>query len=152
MRLFVSDLRFFPSVSLLQGLLQQADTKCRGVAPAPLALSFSAETQREHGSRTQGETVRIRITSAAACLALAITGPAVAAGSASAAEQGEGHSVGQSADRHGGPQWPVPVPPEVGDLICEIQAHIPNSVHIPYPVHTPHPVQIPRCKPVNGWQ
>ncbi|MFD3665334.1 hypothetical protein ACFWVF_32860 [Streptomyces sp. NPDC058659] len=84
--------------------------------------------------------MRIRITSAAACLALTIAGFTVAAGSAAAAEQGEGQSVGQGAGLHGGPQWPGSVPPEVSDLICEIQANL------------PHPVPIPHCKPVNGWQ
>lgn len=99
--------------------------------------------------------MRIRITSAAACLALTIAGFTVAAGSAAAAEQSEGQSVGQDAGLHGGPQWPGSVPPEVGDLICEIQAGLPNLPHLPNLAHMPnlpHPVPVPHCKPVNGWQ
>ncbi|GEB58580.1 hypothetical protein GCM10017674_46560 [Streptomyces gardneri] len=87
--------------------------------------------------------MRIRITSAVACLALTIAGLTVAAGSAAAVEQGEGQSAGQRAGLHGESQWPVPVPPEVGELICEIQANLP---------HMPHLVPVPHCKPVNGWQ
>ncbi|CAM5242084.1 hypothetical protein [Streptomyces narbonensis] len=85
--------------------------------------------------------MRIRITSAVACLALTITGLTVAAGSAAAVEQGEGQGVGRSVGLHGEAQWPVP--PEVGELICEIRANLP---------HVPHLVPIPPCKPVNGWQ
>ncbi|MFI6421461.1 hypothetical protein ACIBG6_29150 [Streptomyces sp. NPDC050842] len=70
----------------------------------------------------------------------------MAAGSAAAAEQSEGQSVGQDAGLHGGPQWPGSVPPEVSDLICEIQAGLPSLPHMP------HPVPVPHCKPVNGWQ
>ncbi|MEU7072590.1 hypothetical protein AB0B30_12265 [Streptomyces narbonensis] len=87
--------------------------------------------------------MRIRITSAVACLALTIAGLTVAAGSAAAVEQGEGQGAGRSAGLHGEAQWPVPVPPEVGELICEIRANLP---------HVPHLVPIPPCKPVNGWQ
>ncbi|MFE1903289.1 hypothetical protein ACFW96_06430 [Streptomyces gardneri] len=86
--------------------------------------------------------MRIRITSAVACLALTIAGLTVAAGSAAAAEQGGGQRVGLQGES----QWPVPVPPEVGELICEIQANL------PHPPHMPHLVPIPHCKPVNGWQ
>ncbi|MEV4946239.1 hypothetical protein [Streptomyces sp. NPDC053755] len=84
----------------------------------------------------------------------------MAAGNASAAQQGDPRSTdrtaapyaGQDGGQDGGRQWPVTVPPEVGELICEIQADL---HHLPYPAHLsngPHPIGIPHCKPVNGWQ
>ncbi|MDT9689105.1 hypothetical protein Q5762_12285 [Streptomyces sp. P9(2023)] len=85
-------------------------------------------------------------------MALTIAGLTAAAGSAAAAEQGDGQSAGQHGGQHGGPQWPVAVPPEVGELVCEIRASLPQLPQPSYLPDWPRPIQIPQCKPVNGWQ
>ncbi|MFI8105618.1 hypothetical protein [Streptomyces sp. NPDC086023] len=84
-----------------------------------------------------------RFASAAACLALAIAGLTATAGSAAADEQGDARTTvqvsAQDAGRGGAGQQQPPVPGEVTELICRIQASLPN------------PVLLPPCL-VNGWQ
>ncbi|GAA1577960.1 MULTISPECIES: hypothetical protein [Streptomyces] len=99
-----------------------------------------------------------RFASAAACLALAIAGLTAAAGTAAADEQGTG--TVRAAEQDGaadGAGTQQPVPDEVAELICRLQANLPNVPglpnlpNLPALPNGPHPVPLPHCL-VNGWQ